>query len=157
MITSSVYHLEYIAKHEIRQYFSTSRLIKIATWLLVALLIWVFRQQLLDMLSLVGDKDRLILYLEDYGQVGAILLFIILWLQVLFAMIPGHVFMVVGGYLYGLAVGFLITHASTVIGSQICYLLTKIYSRLGETELAEQFAEKARAAAADEPIRDLRR
>jgi len=58
-----------------------------------------------------------------------VLLSIILTLQVFLAFIPGHAFIVAGGYIYGLLVGALITQVSTVFASQLAFLLTRRYGR----------------------------
>jgi uncharacterized membrane protein YdjX (TVP38/TMEM64 family) len=50
-------------------------------------------------------------------------------MQVFFAVVPGHAFMVAGGYLYGFLIGFVITQASTVLASQLAYLLARRFGR----------------------------
>ena len=56
---------------------------------------------------------------------GPLVLSLILSAQVFLAVIPGHAFMVAGGYIYGFAAGVLITQVSTVIASQLAYLLAR--------------------------------
>ena len=57
-------------------------------------------------------------------------LFAILVFQVFLAAIPGHAFIVAGGYVYGLVIGSLITFSSTVLASQLAFLLTR---RMGQS------------------------
>ena len=68
-------------------------------------------------------------FLQPFGIMGPLVLFIILVLQVFLAVIPGHAFIVAGGYIYGLFVGTLITQLSTVIASQIAFLLVRRFGR----------------------------
>lgn len=93
----------------------------------IAVLYWW--EQLLDMLSMIGDRDAIVAFLNQFGFLGPIVLSSILGLQVFLAVIPGHAFMVAGGYVYGLVVGALITQTSTVIASQLAFLLSRRYGR----------------------------
>ncbi len=81
------------------------------------------------MISIIGDRDAIINYLQPYGILGPLVLFIILMLQVFLAVIPGHAFIVAGGYIYGLFVGTLITQLSTVLASQLAFLLVRRFGR----------------------------
>jgi uncharacterized membrane protein YdjX (TVP38/TMEM64 family) len=81
------------------------------------------------MLSMIGDRDAIVELLQGYGLWGPLVLSIILGLQVFLAVIPGHAFMVAGGYVYGLLVGAAITQVSTVIASQLAFLLARSYGR----------------------------
>ena len=94
---------------------------------LIAILYW--RVQVVEMISMIGDRDAIAEFLQQYGVLGPVILFIILVLQVFLAVIPGHAFMVAGGYIYGLVIGALITQSSTVIASQLAFLLARRYGR----------------------------
>ena len=78
---------------------------------------------------LIGDRDFIVDYLQQYGPLGPAVLFCILALQVFLAVIPGHAFIVAGGYIYGLLLGSTITLMSTVIAGQLAFLLTRHYGR----------------------------
>jgi len=108
---------------------NTKRWGKTAFVLLGLILILYWRVQIFEMIKMIGDRDAIAAYLQQFGFVGPILLFIILALQVFLAVIPGHAFMVAGGYIYGLFWGALITQFSTVIASQLAFLLTRKYGR----------------------------
>ena len=97
--------------------------------LLGLILIFYWRVQIFEMIVIIGDRDAIAAYLQQFGVVGPVVLFIILALQVFLAVIPGHAFMVAGGYIYGLFWGTLITQFSTVIASQLAFLLTRKYGR----------------------------
>ena len=94
---------------------------------LIAILYW--RVQIVEMISMIGDRDAIAEFLQQYGVLGPVILFIILVLQVFLAVIPGHAFIVAGGYIYGLVMGALITQISTVIASQLAFLLARRYGR----------------------------
>jgi len=94
---------------------------------LTAILYW--RVQIVEMISMIGDRDAIAEFLQQYGVLGPVVLFIILALQVFLAVIPGHAFIVAGGYIYGLVMGVLITQISTVIASQLAFLLARRYGR----------------------------
>lgn len=109
--------------------FDKTKLIKAVLAVLLAGVVWYFRTPLLDLLTLVKDRDGIIAYLGAYGKLGAVLLFIILFAQVIVAAIPGHFFMIAGGYLYGLLPGFLLIHSATVLASQFGYWLARKFGR----------------------------
>lgn len=103
--------------------------IKVACLLIGVVSIVFWQDQLLELVSLIGDRDAIGEFLEQYGILGPVVLFVILGLQVFLAVIPGHAFIVAGGYIYGLVIGASITQISTVIASQLAFLLTRRYGR----------------------------
>lgn len=118
--------------------------------LIVALLgvLWYFHTTLLELLALVKDREGLIAYLGAYGQVGAVLLFIFLFAQVIVAAIPGHLLMIAGGYLYGFFPAFLLIHLSTVLASQFAYWLARQFGRpvvekLAPAQVLETWTQRA--------------
>ncbi len=103
--------------------------IKVA-FALISLAAFVFwRIQILEIISLIGDRDAIVNFLQPFGIFGLLVLFFILVLQVFLAVIPGHAFIVAGGYIYGLFVGAMITQLSTVIASQLAFMLVRRYGR----------------------------
>ena len=74
---------------------------------LAAMIYW--RAPLLEIFSMIGDRDAIVAFLQGYGLLGPLVLSVILGLQVFLAVIPGHAFIVAGGYIYGLLVGAAIT------------------------------------------------
>ena len=95
----------------------------------IVLIAVVWRTQLVQLFLLLGDQDSVVSFLQKYGLWGPIILSIILAVQVFLAVIPGHAFIVAGGFVYGWAVGFLITQISTVFASQVAFALTRTYGR----------------------------
>lgn len=105
----------------------THQIIKWGTVILMlgALLVWW--RPLIDLLGLVGDQEAIIAYFERSGPTALVVLFILLFLQVFLAPIPGHAFMVAAGYVYGFWISVLLTLASTAIATQLAFILTRRY------------------------------
>lgn len=103
--------------------------VKICLFLLGLMMIWYWRSDLLEIFSRLGDRDLIVHYLQQYGALGPVILSGILMLQVFLAVIPGHAFIVAGGYAYGLIIGSLLTLISTVVASQLAFLLTRRFGR----------------------------
>jgi len=90
---------------------------------------WYWREPIHELITFVGDREAIVAYLQPYQGWGALVLALILGLQVFLAVIPGHAFMVAGGYIYGFLAGTVITQASTVVASQLAYLLARKVGR----------------------------
>jgi uncharacterized membrane protein YdjX (TVP38/TMEM64 family) len=95
----------------------------------LVLALWLARRPLSELLTLLKDKEAVIAHLQGYGAWGPIVLTVIIALQVLVATIPGHVFMIAGGYVYGFTIAFLITLVSTVATSQLAFALARSVGR----------------------------
>ena len=61
---------------------------KAAIILLIGLLLWIFRSELLTVIGLLSDRDGLIRQIQKYGAVGAVILVIVFILQVIIAALP---------------------------------------------------------------------
>jgi uncharacterized membrane protein YdjX (TVP38/TMEM64 family) len=88
-------------------------------------MLWWLRAPLADALAWVGDREALTASFDHLGYWGSGVLFLLLVLQVFVAVIPGHALIFAGGYVYGFAASFAITWASTVLGSQIAFLIAR--------------------------------
>jgi len=112
--------------------------------------LWYWRAEFSELLSMIGDREAIVAYLELYQGWGPVILALILGSQVFLAIIPGHAFMVAGGYVYGFLIGVLITQVSTVVASQLAYLLARkagrsFVNRMAPTHVIDkwnQLAEK---------------
>jgi uncharacterized membrane protein YdjX (TVP38/TMEM64 family) len=125
-----------------------SRIFKAGLFIIGLTVLWHYAAPVRDLLALVRDRDSLMLYLESYGDLGMLLMFILLFVQVIVAAVPGHLIMIAGGYLYGFTVAFLVTHTSTVIASQVAYWLARTYGRpvvgrLASPDLVETWTQRA--------------
>ena len=110
-------------------YIRKSWLIKGGLSIIALLVIGYWSADLVEFFALVGDREVIIEYLNQYGPLGPVVLFVILTLQVFFAILPGHAFIIAGGYVFGLLVGAAITQISTVTASQLAFLLTRRWGR----------------------------
>lgn len=111
----------------------------------VAGLIWWFWAPVSDMLALVSDQDAVSASLKAYGVMGPLVLAAVQYLQVLVAVIPGHVFLVAGGYVYGLIPGFLMNLLFCVSASQVAFLLARwagrpFVNRIAPDHLVEKWS-----------------
>ena len=136
---------------KIKQFFTQkSRILNISLALVALLAAWQWRVELGAFIALLGNREVIVAYLEQYPVWGPAILSLILGAQVFLAILPGHAFMVAGGYVYGFVAGALITQVSTVIASQLAYLLARkagrpFVNRMAPTEVIDkwnQLAEK---------------
>jgi uncharacterized membrane protein YdjX (TVP38/TMEM64 family) len=74
---------------------------------------------------LLGDRERLVEITGQYGPLASVLIGLLLVLQVIVAVIPGHALMVSGGFLFGFTPAFLLNLAATVLGSQLAFLISR--------------------------------
>lgn len=107
------------------------------------LLLW-FRQPVWEFVRILGDREAIVAYLEQFGIAGPLLLALILVLQVIVAAIPGHALMVGGGYVYGFATAFWINFIATVGGSQGAFLIARwagrpVVERLAPAEALDKW------------------
>ncbi|MCB0012886.1 MAG: TVP38/TMEM64 family protein [Anaerolineales bacterium] len=92
---------------------------------LLLALMWWQRHWLGEMWVLLGDRERLIEFVGQYGPLASLLIGILLVLQVIVAVIPGHALMVSGGFLFGFGPAFALNLATTVLGSQIAFQISR--------------------------------
>lgn len=97
----------------------------IATTLAAAFLLWQVREGVWDLISLVGDQDAVSRYLLSYGAWGPIALAAAQLLQVLVAVIPGHVFLIAAGYVYGFWPGLILNMICIVTASQLGFAIAR--------------------------------
>ena len=127
---------------------SKSQVLKVLFVIIFLAVLWQYRTPVLELLSLVKDREAVVVYLGSFGELGAALLFIILFTQVIIAAIPGHLFMVAGGYLYGFLPGFLLIHTATIVASQFAYWLARKFGRpviekLAPAQILETWTQRA--------------
>ena len=111
--------------------------IKIIVVIILLVLAWHYRGSLAELLRIIQDQEAVSTYLQGYGALGPLVLFSLLIAQVFVAVIPGHALMVTAGYVYG-TLGLVVTITSTVLGSQIAFLIARRYGRSLIYRLASQ-------------------
>lgn len=67
--------------------------------------------------------------IQSYGVWAPLVLALAQMVQVLVAVIPGHVFLVAAGYIYGFQTGFLFNLFCIVAASQLGFLLARVFGR----------------------------
>ena len=107
-------------------------------------LAWWARDPLTNLLALLSDQAAVSTTLQSYGLLGPIVLAVAQLLQVLIAVIPGHVFLIAAGYVYGFPLGFLLNITYVVIASQIGYTIARyagrpFVNRLASPELVDKW------------------
>jgi uncharacterized membrane protein YdjX (TVP38/TMEM64 family) len=107
-------------------------------------LVWWFREPVIDMVCIAGDREAVSTYLGQFGLAGPLLLSLLLVLQVIIAAIPGEAFMIGGGYVYGFGFALCINVAASVAASQAAFLLARwagrsLVERLTPVEMLDKW------------------
>lgn len=100
-------------------------LIRAAIGLVGLFVLWSGRHLWLDFLAFIGDRQAVTAYVQGFGGWGPVLLGLLLSIQVVIAVIPGHILMITGGYLYGFSSGLAINLIGTVGTSQLVFALVR--------------------------------
>ncbi len=121
------------------------------TWILIGIisllligLIWWAREPITNFFALLSDQTAVSTYLKSFGLLGPLVLAFAQLLQVLIAVIPGHVFLIAAGYVYGFPLGFLLNITYVVAASQIGFLIARragrpLINRLASPELVDKW------------------
>jgi uncharacterized membrane protein YdjX (TVP38/TMEM64 family) len=99
----------------------------VIAFVLIALTV-IYYRPLVELLAIITDQQAVSAYLQSYGALGPVVLFILLVVQVFIALIPGHALMVTAGYVYG-GLGLTIVITSTILGSQVAFMIARKYGR----------------------------
>ncbi|MCL4266787.1 MAG: TVP38/TMEM64 family protein [Anaerolineae bacterium] len=91
----------------------------------LGLLGWQFQKQTLAAFSMLQDQEAVSAYIQKFGILGPLVLGVGHYLQVIIAFIPGHVFVLAGGYLYGFLPGLALNMLFVVTASQFSFFLAK--------------------------------
>lgn len=118
----------YLLRHQ-------GKLFKLSSLTVVSAMMWMQRQPLASFFVWITDRQAVIQAIHSWGAWGLIILFALLFLQVIFAFIPGHALVLAGGYVYGLVIGSLVTAVSTILGGEVAFLLSRRYGR----QMVERF------------------
>jgi uncharacterized membrane protein YdjX (TVP38/TMEM64 family) len=105
-----------------------TKTLKIFAILVLAALVFIYRAPIADYLKIITDQQAVSAYLQGFGPLGPAMLGILLVAQVFVAVIPGHALMVTAGYVYG-TIGLCVVIASTVLGSQVAFFISRRYGR----------------------------
>lgn len=114
----------------------------------LGLLAWKLQKQILDTFSILSDQEAVSAYIQSFGVLGPLVLFLFHLLQVIIAFIPGHVFVIAGGYVYGLVGGTIFNIVFVVIASQIAFIIAQkagrpIVHRFADEDTVEKWTQIA--------------
>lgn len=100
-------------------------LLAAAVLFLLLTAVWYWRHPLQTALATLSDQDTVSHYIQSFGLLGPLALGIGHYIQVIIAFIPGHVFVLAGGYLYGFIAGLVLNMLFVVSASQLGYFMAK--------------------------------
>lgn len=114
-----------------REYIRNNRnwVIAIVVLIFLGLIVWNVRIQLLDRLAILSDQEAVSTYIQSFGILSPLILGISHYLQVIIAFIPGHVFVLAAGYIYGFFPGLVLNMLFVVTASQFAFFLAKKLGR----------------------------
>lgn len=123
---------------------TVKRWLLVVSVLVLAVLTWLLRQSLSEWLTILSDQKLVSSYVQSYGALAPLVLAFLQVLQVIVAFIPGHVFVIAGGYIYGFPLGLLFNIVCVVSASQLGFLLARwagrpVVHRLAPKETIEKW------------------
>lgn len=80
-------------------------------------------------ISIIMDRDLLRSYIASAGACGIIVLFLLTILEVVVLPIPAAVTIVIGTYLFGAHISFVVSAIGTIVGSIICFYLGRVFGK----------------------------
>lgn len=96
-----------------------------AILLVLGLAGWHFQKQALAAFSFLQDQEMVSAYIQQFGVFGPLVLALSQYLQVIFAFIPGHIFVLAGGYVYDFLPGLALNMLFVVTASQLAFYVAK--------------------------------
>jgi uncharacterized membrane protein YdjX (TVP38/TMEM64 family) len=98
-------------------------------WIVVLILIWILISPAVDLLKVVQDREKIVAEVNRIGMWGPVALITAYALQMIIAVIPGHLLGVASGYLYGFWAGFWLSWVTVVVTGQALFYLARIYGK----------------------------
>lgn len=103
--------------------------IRTALVILALLGIWGYRVPLWNAMSMLGNPQAIIAYLQRFDSYGLVVLSLLMLAQVFVALIPGQALVLAAGYLYGAPTTILVVASTTIAGSQLAFWIARRYGR----------------------------
>jgi uncharacterized membrane protein YdjX (TVP38/TMEM64 family) len=97
--------------------------------LLLLLALVVFWEPLLELLSFISDREAFTAYIYRFGWLGPVVLAALHLVQVVISIVPGDVFYLAGGYIYGLVPGFILNLIVTVGAGLVAFSIARRWGR----------------------------
>jgi len=94
-----------------------------------ALALWMLRAPLLELFGFIGDRQAFIEYINGFGLLGPLVLSLLHIVQVVISIMPGDVFYLAAGYVYGLVPGFVLNLTVTVGAGLLAFGIARRWGR----------------------------
>ncbi len=111
----------------------TLRFVLLGVGLLLIILVVIFHDSLGSAMirgwQFVSSRDEIKAFIERFGVLAPFIFFVVQFLQVVFAPIPGEATGFLGGYLFGVLKGFIISTIALSLGSLVNFYIGRL---LGE-------------------------
>jgi uncharacterized membrane protein YdjX (TVP38/TMEM64 family) len=91
--------------------------------------LYLLREPLLELLGFISDRQAFIQYINSFGFLGPVVLALLHVVQVLISLLPGDVFYLAAGYVYGLAPGFALNLGVTVGAGLLGFNIARRWGR----------------------------
>jgi len=98
-------------------------------WIAAFIVVWVLISPAVDLLKVVQDREKIVAEVNRLGIWGPVALITAYALQMIIAVIPGHLLGVASGYLYGFWGGFWLSWVTSVVTGQALFYLARIYGK----------------------------
>ncbi|HOV70161.1 MAG TPA: VTT domain-containing protein [Clostridia bacterium] len=94
--------------------------------LLLAIAAFLLVKYYPDFIVIVKNREEFSEYLRSFGNTGKLVFVLLQVLQVIIAVVPGDVFHLAGGFVYGVITGFILSYIGIIIGSAIAFTLARV-------------------------------
>ena len=102
--------------------------IKIAILILILLSIFVFGLTFAPwVIEKVKQPEALRQYLRSFGNLGFLMYVLLQAVHVLLVVIPGDLFNICGGFIYGIPLGFLLSMIGLMLGTVCAFYISRIF------------------------------
>ncbi|MCX7773805.1 MAG: TVP38/TMEM64 family protein, partial [Clostridia bacterium] len=108
--------------------------------LLAAAVVLVMIRFAPQLIALAKNPQQFADYLHAYGFWGYVIFILCEVLQVIIALIPGDMFHISAGFIYGMPLGFLLAYFGEVLGALIAFGLAKYFG----TDIVKKFVSEER-------------
>lgn len=94
---------------------------------LAAIVIIVMIKFYPQIMELVSDKEKFKDYINSFGVMGFVIFILFEIVQVIIALIPGDLFHISAGFIYGMPLGFILAYVGEVLGALIAFGIAKFF------------------------------
>ena len=111
-----------------KNFFTKSIALKLLVLTLLSFVLLVISIKFYPQINdLVFDKDKFKGYIQSFGYWGFAVFLFFEVLQVIIALIPGDLFHVAAGFIYGMPLGFILAYTGELIGAITAFAIAKFF------------------------------